>query len=219
MQYIKESAKKSRKALGQFTIFNKISFIFSGPLPEVVDPIEVIALIERRIPKKLDYDVEEILVGEFSFLSKRNVNAVYEGGTIYVTNQQDSAHTLVDDIVHEIAHSLEANYGSDIYADNRLASEYLGKKERILERLREQGMTVQQAWYKKVEYNESFDKFLYQEIGYPVLSSLSADLFMSPYAITSLREYFANGFEHYYSEEREYVKTMCPVLYTKLSKL
>ena len=71
-----------------------------------------------------------------------------------------------------------------------------------------------------VEYRDAFDHFLYKEVGYPLLSSLTAGLFMSPYAATSLREYFANGFEWFFLKDQQtYLKQISPVLYNKLDKL
>jgi Mlc titration factor MtfA (ptsG expression regulator) len=48
---------------------------------------------------------------------------------------------------------------------------------------------------------------------------MTAGLFPSPYAATSLREYFAIGFEHYYLKDRKVLKRDCPVLYNKLAEL
>ena len=44
-------------------------------------------------------------------------------------------------------------------------------------------------------------------------------LFVSPYAPTSLREYFATGFEEYYIGDRNYLRKISPNLYTQISKL
>ena len=70
------------------------------------------------------------------------------------------------------------------------------------------------------EYDEHFDLFLYQEIGYSILRNYTSSLFCSPYGITSLREYFANAFEHYfYSSDPYYVKSISPEIYTKIQEL
>ena len=46
-------------------------------------------------------------------------------------------------------------------------------------------------------------------------------LINSPYAITSLREYFANGFEAYFLDvdNRNSLKNTSPVLYEKIANL
>ena len=42
-------------------------------------------------------------------------------------------------------------------------------------------------------------------------------LFASPYGATSLREYFANGFEKYFLGEAQHVKEVSPMLYNILN--
>ena len=44
-------------------------------------------------------------------------------------------------------------------------------------------------------------------------------LFSTPYAVTSLREYFATGFEEFYIGDRNYIKKISPNLYNKLTYL
>jgi len=44
-------------------------------------------------------------------------------------------------------------------------------------------------------------------------------LFVSPYAITSLREYFSTGFEEYFLKDRNYLKNMSPAIYNKIEGL
>jgi len=44
-------------------------------------------------------------------------------------------------------------------------------------------------------------------------------LFVSPYAATSLREYFAIGFEEYHLKDRVYLKKISPKLYFKIEEL
>jgi hypothetical protein len=67
-----------------------------------------------------------------------------------------------------------------------------------------------------VEYDSKLDLFLYKEIGYGNLCSMTMGLFVSPYGATSLREYFANGFEEFFSGDREYLKRISPELFNKL---
>ena len=58
--------------------------------------------------------------------------------------------------------------------------------------------------------------FLYQDVGYALLTTLTMGLFVSPYAATSLREYFATGFDKYYLEDRRYLKNISPILFEKI---
>ena len=69
------------------------------------------------------------------------------------------------------------------------------------------------------EYEEKFDDFLYKKIGYQTLSSIAMGLFITPYAATSLREYFATGYVEYLMGDRNYLKSMSPTLYKKIEYL
>ena len=74
-------------------------------------------------------------------------------------------------------------------------------------------------------YVLEFDEFLYKTVGYDLLRDLTVELFVSPYAATSLREYFANGFEHYFFTYRKLGVTNsillqnCPALLRLLKTL
>ena len=48
------------------------------------------------------------------------------------------------------------------------------------------------------EYNEDLDDYFVNQVGYKKLRSYINGLFYSPYAATSVREYFARGFEAYF---------------------
>ena len=71
------------------------------------------------------------------------------------------------------------------------------------------------------EYDYEFDEFLLKDIGYDKLSSIVSGLFISPYAPTSLREYFATGFTEFYlnPNEHTFLKQLTPALYNKLEKI
>jgi len=70
-----------------------------------------------------------------------------------------------------------------------------------------------------VNYNEKLDLFFAEEIGYDNLRPLVANLFLSPYAVTSLREYFANAFEHMFVNIESEVKQVSPVAYRKIKAI
>ena len=86
--------------------------------------------------------------------------------------------------------------------------------------LKNEGFELELQHFLEPEYNETFDMFLYQEVGYPLLSSITTNLFYSPYGATSLREYFANGFEAFFlREEVSRLKVISPELFKKISEL
>ena len=68
-------------------------------------------------------------------------------------------------------------------------------------------------------YSEEVDLFLHKDVTYRVLWEMIPGLFPSPYAATSVREYYARGFEEYFMGERKALKDICPILYSKLQQL
>ncbi len=72
---------------------------------------------------------------------------------------------------------------------------------------------------KKTEYDKRLDFFLHKDIGYDIVDPLVNGLFVDAYAATSLREYFATGFEDYYLNNGEFIKNMNPVLYRAINNL
>ena len=65
------------------------------------------------------------------------------------------------------------------------------------------------------------DNYLYKEVGYDRLNFIvnSYSIFTSAYPATSLREYFASGFEYYFLEEPTYLVEICPILSNKIEEL
>ena len=51
------------------------------------------------------------------------------------------------------------------------------------------------------------------------MESLIVGLLPSPYSATSLREYFAIGFENFYLENGNFLQDITPQLFTKIEEL
>ena len=56
-------------------------------------------------------------------------------------------------------------------------------------------------------------------MGYDKISLLSAGLFLSPYSITTIREYFATGLLDFLLGEDNHLKDVSPVLYEKINEV
>ena len=69
------------------------------------------------------------------------------------------------------------------------------------------------------KFDKDFDKFLYSDVGYQKIRNLAPTLFIRPYASTSVREYFATGFEDYYLNGGLQLKNISPILYDKILQL
>lgn len=181
---------------------------------------DVINRADKMIPSHLLRNIDTIYVGDFDFLNKREVQAMYENSSIFITNEQDDIEDMLDDLIHEIAHSIEEIRGEEIYSDGFIEREFLAKRKSLFFLLKEENYNVELSDFLNIDYDPVFDNFLYQEVGYTALSIISANLFYSPYGATSLREYFANGFEAYYfHKDLSHLKRISPSLFEKVNNL
>ena len=201
---------------------NNIPIYIKDSLPEGFDLDYVVDEITRVVPQHLMTGVDCMYIGQFDEFGERDVNAYYENGALFITNNQDNEDDLIDDVVHEIAHALEEVESETIYADDSVEVEFLGKRKRMYHILKaEYGSDIDKMakHFMQPEYSTEFDEFLYHGIGYPKLTMLLMGLFASPFASTSLREYFARAFEEYYIGDREYLKKISPMVYNKVKLL
>jgi hypothetical protein len=125
---------------------------------------------------------------------------------------------MYDDLIHEISHSLEESHGYFIYGDKKIEQEFLRKRKHLHDMLWQKGVKTPLSSFMEPEYDQEFDMFLYQKIGYDKLSGIMTGLFLTPYAATSLREYFATGFTEFYlhPETHDFFKKVSPELYKKI---
>lgn len=179
--------------------------------------VEQVVSALRSLPLPILDVASAICVGDFYFLKKRQVEALYDDRTIYITNQQENYEEFMKNLIHELAHGCEETYYGDIYEDGAIKEEFLKKRLKMYEILSAYGYDqFPKESYLNAEYDESFDLFLYKTVGYDKLGSLVRGVFLSPYAATSLREYFANGFEKNFLDNAEEVARISPVLAEKL---
>ena len=218
--YLSKSLKEQNQRSRERALFNTIPVIIKDFPPDNVNIDDVLNTLETRIPFWFFQEVDVVYIGTFDMFIKRQVEAVYEDGAIYVFNEQLTSEDFVESIGHEIAHALEAQMPEEIYGDHRLEAEFVGKRRRLRDVLVAHGYQYTEGSFLDSEYREAFDQFLYKDVGYPVLTSLTSGLFMFPYAATSLREYFANGFEWFFLKgEKTFLKKISPMLYYKLDIL
>jgi Mlc titration factor MtfA (ptsG expression regulator) len=79
------------------------------------------------------------------------------------------------------------------------------------------GYKAPKSFFQNVEFEREFDEFLHQTVGYDTLRNAIQGLFISPYAATSLREYFATAFTDFYIDpNHKYLKTVSPAVYEKI---
>jgi hypothetical protein len=197
--------------IGETVILVKNSFTGNFEINNVIQTI-------KNLPYSILSVADSICIGDFPFLKKRQIEAVYNDRMIYITNKQNSPEQFLKNLIHELAHGCEEQYYNDVYDDHSIKQEFISKRIKMYEILTAYGYDqFKKESYLNPEYEESFDKYLFQTIGYDKLGSLVRGVFLSPYAATSLREYFANGFEKYFLEGDEEINRVCPQLASKLA--
>ena len=191
-------------------------------LNKEIDIRNTLSNIEQKLPKNILSNIKEIFIGQFEELKRRQVQSLYESGAIFLSNEIEGEKELVLSIIHEMAHALEEIQRDKIYSDGLIEKEFLAKRTTLFNILKTSGhvngISLMGLFFKP-EYDIKFDNWLNKTITYPVLSGLSSGLFLSPYSITSIREYFANAFEKFFSGYSEEVKKTTPSVYSKLVDL
>ena len=218
MNWLKESIARSKKIRTHYKM-HEVDIFIKDALTTDIDPDEVFAYISSRIPPIFFRAIDIIYIGRFDIFKEKQVNAVYQDGAIYVTNEQDNHQDLIDDIIHEIAHSVEETYRDLIYGDQQLKSEFLSKRKSLYWLLQSNEYKPYKKIMTSYDYDKDIDFYFYKDVGYESMWHLVAGLFPTPYSATTLREYFAVGFEEYYIGDHNSIKKICPVLFNKLTEL
>lgn len=213
MSLFKYINERNRKMFGAVPI--RIHDEFLKP----IDLDSVIYKIESIIPDKFVADIESIFVGDYSFLADKQMNAMFHDNVMYISNNQSSEEDLLDDIVHEIAHAVEFTHFDEIYNNSNIEHEFKRKKMILSDYLEYNGIIVPDFFEDEVKFSQRVDDFLYREVGYDNLNELIIGLFLSPYSITSLREYWAVGFEYFFLQSSQEVKEISPSVYEIITKL
>lgn len=197
-------------------------FYLNGAMFQVVNPIrnpidleKVIYFLKKKIPNQILDLIDVYYIGNFDFLNQRETNASYMDGAIYLSNDQDNEKDLLDDIIHELGHALIEKDKMNIFGDGLIKQEFLAKRNTLKRILKSKGYDIPKS-FNKTAFSQEMDDFLYKEVGYKTLWQLINGLFTSPYAITSLEEYFSKGMEEYFLGKSSLLKNISPQLYNKM---
>jgi len=216
--YLMNTQKNLVEQLSSFYTPSGLHVYVKDPLiNQEINLEDVIGKVEDIIPEHLRVDVEMIIIGWFDEFEEQEITAFYKDGALHMSPSIIDAENFFDDAVHEIAHSVENLYGYVIYGDQNLKKEFLRKRKYLHDMLWTKGFKLPLNFFMNPEYDEEFDMFLYKTVGYDKLSSICQGLFVTAYAATSLKEYFATGFlEFYLDSNHNFLKKTCPQLYKKL---
>jgi hypothetical protein len=199
--------------------FGNIPVIEEDPIPDNIDVYSIFKSVEKNLPPHYFDGVESVVINHLPEFDKRGVNAVYRDNKFYISNQQDDANDLLDDIIHEFAHHLETQYPELIYEDRQLIEEFRKKRNQMKFEFQSEGYWVNEYDFNDIKFNQSFDVFLYKRVGKNMLRLATTGIFIRPYGAVSLREYFATGFEAYYLGNKEALHKISPYLYQKIEQL
>ena len=212
MKWINESMKRSRKLKDQYSMRGTQIYVNDQP-PEHINLEFVFDYIAARVPKKLLDSVDVIYVGQFPEFEERDINAFYDSGAIFITNEQDDDQDMIDDIIHEIAHAVEERYNDFIYSDSSIEREFMAKRETLFNLCQSYDLHPPKSMLVNSDFDQVIDDYLYLEVGYDVINDLVNGLFISAYAATSLSEYYARTFEEWVFGHRDQVRKLSPALY------
>jgi len=218
MRWITESAKRSRKLKDHYSM-RGINIYIQDPVGDHIDLDFVFEYVAARIPKKLLDSIDVIYVGDFPEFKEREINAYYDSGAVFVTNEQDNDRDMIDDIVHEIAHGVEERYNDFVYSDGSVEKEFIAKRKGLYRILESYNLSPPKELLVNASYSQSIDDYLYEEVGYDILNDLVNGLFVSAYAATSVNEYYARGFEEWVFGHRKEIKKLSPALYRIFDEL
>lgn len=214
--YIKN--KQNKRDGNIYNIYDDVNIYILSELPEFVNIGHVANFLKSNIPTHFFHNVDGIYITEIPEFKARDINAIYKDGAIYITGHQDSEDDLLDDIIHELAHALEHTFSDLIYSDASLKREFLNKRIAFWDIIQEKDKSLYSDFISP-HYSKRLDDFFYRELGYDYIEEVCPQMFVTPYAITSLREYWATGVEFYMLHGKKEVKLRCPALFTKIEQV
>ena len=95
----------------EYYIYNVPVFVVNDTEPTVDIPT-FCEEVESYISRELMSNVEVVYIGNFKELNNRN--AAFSNGGIYMTCTEPTTFDMVENFVHEVAHSLEALHGLEL---------------------------------------------------------------------------------------------------------
>ena len=189
----------------------------------VADRIDLRSAIANAfsiVPEHFLSGIKEIRIGLTKEMEDREIQAYYKSGTIYITHELKNEQDLMDDLIHEIAHAVEDSYNTLLYQDGNIEKEFITKRKQLFAKLQQAGLNPKYDEFVNSKYQESLDTYFYKKVGYRKMWTLIGNIFYSPYAATSLREYFASSFEAiFYKKKVSEIRSISPMLFKKIEEV
>jgi hypothetical protein len=215
--FVTKSSNRIKTVFKEIYAYNQVFVYTKDPLSDRIDLQNILDKVESKVPVHIGQLVDSIMIGDFPQLRRDPpIIAFYEDGSLYVTNDPPSPDAMLKAIVHEFAHAVEEAWGLDIYGDGQLESEFTKKRIGLRNKFKDYNVDAPSLkTFMNVEYSQEFDDYLY-DLGYEKINNLMTGMFLNPYSVTSLREYFATGFEEFMLGDKKHLIQVCPVLYDKI---
>jgi hypothetical protein len=222
MKNVIEYMSNKKGSEGQIYVYKTPVIVKMSPL--TISVSSAAKRIKKLTPHQFFVGLKKIVITDLmSFYEDAPFNAFYSNNVIYVSYKLDSEEDFVDDVIHELAHHIEKHYNKIIYENGELQKEFKRKREKLFVELKSYGLQPPLELKSSLKYDKKIDTYLHTEIGYEKLFNFTNGLFLTPYSVTSLKEYFAIGFEKYFLkpeyETRRYIKKVSPALYKKIKIL
>ena len=131
IEHLQKIHKKQQQKVTDFYTAEGLHVYFKDQmLNDEIDVEKVVSRVESIVPQHLRGEIEMVIIGHFDEFEENHFNAFYKDGMIHVTNNQQDNEDMIEDIVHEIAHSTEEPYGYQLYGDNKIKDEFLRKRHK-----------------------------------------------------------------------------------------
>jgi len=170
-----------------------------------------------RLPAFLYSEVNKIYIYNAEDLDNYDLDSSYGNRIIKIDSSKiESRKDLMKSLIHELYHSIQLSIKNKFSKQfEEVCLEYLNKKKHILDIFKNDPRfkPPEQVYYTNIFYNEDFDNYLYNIIGYKVINNRLKDYFPSSYSITSIDEYIATCFEIFYFENNKWLSIYCPEVF------
>tara|TARA_R100000234_G_scaffold49340_1_gene29611 strand:+ start:1877 stop:2569 length:693 start_codon:yes stop_codon:yes gene_type:complete len=214
---------KNRSSLIQENIsVNSVDVDIQSEVPDNVNISKILTIVKGTLPKSYFKKLDGIVIADLEEFERRNISAKYseDDNKLYLSaDRQDNNADMLDDVYHEIGHHVETLYPEQIYGDKAIQDEFLLKRKQLYFELASEGYNMTPYNLANPVYNKDLDDFFYKRVGKRMMNMVTAGISIRPYAMVSLKEYFAVGFEQYYLGNDKDLHKISPVLYKKISEL
>ena len=203
-------------------VFGKLNIVVISSFPANINLDKIVAKINSLPEKEFIFNnIEEICIGKFDFLEKKEVYSSYQDGCVYLYNDIDTSFMSEEEIYRNILYAasfaIEEHHNDILYCDNSLEQEFRNKLEKLLLAVKEIYVDIPEKINLECPDNiQEFHSFLIEEIGPRYLKVLCTGIYVAPEACLSIDDYFANGIEEYFTGNKMYLQNVSPVLYSKI---